>query len=240
MSLVSAITNVVLYDIYEDFPIGPVLGIITLSQIIDMVNLTVLDFCQRTCPIALIQTQQVNANQNDYSYPDTLMRVDNAFLGGLNLEPTTVQALQNGPRNWRTTTGLPNRYHLDELPLKTIELVPVPNYTGIAFTPPQTGSFNITVSAVTYTPSQHGDLTLVGPQIPATVTQTSDNIGFGSPTSPTALLPLDFVLGYIAHGVLFRIFSGDNELKDDSLAQWHLGEFEEGIAIMSAVMGEIE
>lgn len=236
MSFVSAVTNLVWYEIFEDG--GPVLGIVTLQQVIDMCNLTILDWQQRTCSIALIQTQQVAANQNDYTYPDALMRVDQAFLGGLLLEPTTVQALQNGPRNWRTTTGLPTRYHLDELPLKTVDVVPVPNYSGIAFTPPQTGSFNITVSAVTYTPAQHMDLTLVGPQLPATVTATTDNIGFGSPTSPTALLSQDFVLAYIEHGVMARVYAGDNELKSDAMAQWHTQEFEEGIAIVQAMMGE--
>ena len=237
MSTVNVIYQLVTYDLFEDG--GLVLGLLSFQQFIDLLNLTITDYCQRTCLIALIETQKVIANQNDYTYPDTLMRVDNAFLGGLNLEPTTVQALQNGPRNWRTTTGLPNRYHLDELPLKTIELVPVPNYSGVSFTPPQTGSFNITVSAVTYTPQQHMDLTLVGPQLPATVSQTTDNIGFGSPTSPTALIPQDLVQAYLAYGVLARIWSSDSELKNDAMAEWAQSEFEEGVLVGQALMGEV-
>jgi hypothetical protein len=97
----------------------------------------------------------------------------------------------------------------------------------------------VLLNGTTYTPSQHQDLTLIGPELPATVTQTTDSIGFGSATAPTAILPQDLVLGYLAFGVLFRIFSGDNELKNDAVAQWALSEYEEGCAVAAAIMGEI-
>lgn len=245
MSTVNDIYQVICYDLFEDG--GLILGLLTVQQFIDLVNLALTDFVQRTCPSSLVQTQAIFAGTGRYTYPDTQMRVDDAFLAGMLLEPTTIQSLNNGARGWRTELNLPTRWHADELPLKTIELVSIPNYTGTYVEGPdqpdppyaQTG-WNVVLNGVTYTPSQHQDMTLVGPQLPATVSQLTHNIGFGSPTAPTALLPSDLVTTYIAFGVLARIWSSDSELKNDSMAAWAQGEFEEGIAIMAAIMGEVE
>jgi hypothetical protein len=247
MSVVSDITNLILYDICEDPPIGPILGLISMAQILDLLNLTLIDYAQRTCIISQIQTQTVSAGTSRYVYPDSMMRVDLAFLAGILLEPTTVQALNNGTRNWRTQLGLPTRFHADELPLKTVELVLVPNDTGVYIDGPnepdpphaQLGSFNITSNAAVLTPLQHRDLTLIGPQMPATVALTTDPICFGSVASPTALFPSDIVIGFLEAGVMARILSSDSELKSDFAAEWFLSEYMEGVAVMAAIMGEI-
>ena len=247
MSVVGDVLNVVLFDLFEDPPIGPILGLITEQQLIDLFNLTLTDFVQRTCLISLIQTQTIFAGVGQYTVPDAMMRVDLAFLAGQLLEPTTAQALQNGQRDWRTALGLSTRWHADELPLKTVELVSIPNYDGLYIDGPnepdpphaQLGSFNVTQADITYTQAQHQDLTLIGPQLPATVAAPTDPICFGTVGSPTAYLPQDLVLGFLAFGVLARIWSSDSELKDNTMAAWAQGEYEEGVAIMQAVMGEI-
>src|SRR5580693_2666514 len=100
MSTVNNIYSQVLYDVFEDS--GLVLGLLTFQQFIDVLNLVLIDYCQRTCIISQIQTQSVFAGTSRYIYPDSMMRVDLAFLAGALLEPTTVQALVNGTRNWRT------------------------------------------------------------------------------------------------------------------------------------------
>lgn len=246
MSVVSDITNLIWYDILEDG--GPVLGIITLQQVIDLVNLMAIDFCQRTCISALIQTQFCQAGVSRYVYPDAMMRVDLAFLAGVLLEPTTVAALNNGTRGWRTQLGLPTRWHADELPIKTVELVLVPNDTGVYVPGPnqpdppfaQLGSFNIVLDSVTYTPDKSRDVTLIGPQMPATVSATTDPLCFGTVGIPTSLIPQDIVLGYFESGVMARILSSDNELKSDSTAAWFSEQYAEGVAIFAAIMGEAE
>jgi len=245
MSLVSDVTNPVLFDLLEDPPVGPVLGVITQQQIIDLVNLTASDWAQRTCTAAQVTTQYVQAATARYSFPDPVMRIDNAFLGGVLLEPTTVQALNDGSRGWRTEQGLPTRWHADELPLKTIELAAIPNDTGVFVSgtnypdPPYAqDGWMVSANGSNLTPDLHRDLTLIGPQMPATVASTSDPLVYGSTGNVNAPVPQDFVLGYLGFGVLARIFSGDNELHDDARAAWCASEYESGIQLVKAIMDE--
>jgi hypothetical protein len=243
MSTVNDLYIPITYDLLEDN--GLVLGLLTVSQFIGFVNEVLSDWNQRTAMIAFVQTQLVQAGTSRYAFPDNQMRVDLAFLGGLLLEPTTVQGLNNGFRSWRTELALPTRWHADELPLKTIELAAVPNDTGVmvpgaAYPDPpysQTG-WNVLYNSVTYTPTQHMDLTLIGPQMPAVVGALTDPLCFGSVGSPTAYFPQDVVLGYVGFGVLARIFSADSELKDPARAAWAVSQYEEGIALMQAIMSE--
>jgi hypothetical protein len=245
MSVVSDLTNQILFDILEDPPIGPILGVLTMAQLIDLVNLTLYDWNQKTCAISQVQTQYAEAGVSRYTYPESMMRIDEAFLAGVLLEPTTVQALSNGMRGWRTELKLPTRWHADELPLKTIELAPVPNDTGVFVVGPnqpdppyaQTG-WNVVLNSTVYTPDQHRDITLIGPQLPAVVASTTDPLCYGSTGAPTAFIPQDFCLGYIGFGLLARIFSGDNEIKDNARAEWAQGEYMEGVQIVRAMMGE--
>ena len=243
MSTVRDIYDLVTYDLLEDG--GLVLGLVTVQQFIDFTNLTLVDFCQKTCFLSLVETIYVQAGTSQYTYPDAMMRVDSAFLGGVFLEPATVQSLTNGFYKWRTEIGLPTRWHADELPIKTVELVTNPNDTGVYVTGPnqpdppyEQAGWNVVLDAVTYTPAQHRDLTLIGPQMPASVSFLSDPLVF-SAGSPTALFPQDMVLGYLGFGVLARIFSSDSELKDNYRAQWCQAQFEEGVAIVQAFMNEI-
>jgi hypothetical protein len=236
MSTVNDLYQLITFDLCEDG--GLVLGLLTPAQFIDLVNLTLQDFTQKTCSSALVQTQAVTASTARYTFPDAMMRVDEACLGGVLLEPTTVQGLNNGNlRGWRTTTGLPTRWHADELPLKTVELALIPSLSGIFIAAPQTG-WSVFTGGITYTPYQHQDLTLIGPQLPAAVALLTDPLCYGSTGSPTSYIPLDFCLGYIGLGVLARIFGGDNELYDAARAEWCAGEYAEGCAIVRSMMGE--
>lgn len=243
MSIVNDLYLLHCFDFMEGG--GLVLGILTIQQYIDLLNLTLQDFTQKTCFSSQVLTQYVEAGTSQYQYPDVMMRVDLAFLAGVLLEPTTVQALFNGMRNWRTDLKLPTRWHADELPLKTIELAAVPNDTGVYVPGPsepdpphtQTG-WNVLFNAVTYTPDQHRDLTMIGPQLPAPVAALTDPLCFGTTASPTSYVPQDFVLAIIGFGVLARVFSGDNELHDPYRAQWCLSEYDEGCALVKSMMGE--
>lgn len=245
MNTVNDLYSLFCYDVMEDPPNGLVLGILTVQQYIDLVNLTCQDFLQRTCFASLVQTQYASAGTGRYTYPDSMMRVDMAFLAGVLLEPSSVQALNNNIRAWRTELGLPTRWHGDELPLKTVELALVPNDTGVYVPGPnepdpphaQTG-WNVEFNGTTYTPDQHRDLTLIGPQMPATVGALTDPLCFGSVAAPTGYIPQDFVLGYLGLGVMARIFSGDTELKNSFLASWCQSEYEEGVQLLKAIMGE--
>jgi hypothetical protein len=243
MSTVNDCYELFTFDVLEDLNL--VLEVVTFQQYIDILNLVLQDFCQRTCIVSQIQTQSVFAGTSQYTFPDPMMRVDIAFLAGVLLEPTTVDALNRGYRSWRTTLGLPTRWHGDELPLKTVEIVPIPNDTGVYASGPnepdpphaQTG-FNIVYNSVAYSPDQNRDLTLIGPLLPATVSATTDPLGFGSVSSPTSLIPQDFVLGYLGAGVLARVFSSDSELKDDAKAAWCNEQYSEGITLIKNIMDE--
>jgi hypothetical protein len=224
------------FDLWEDN--GLQLGIVSFQQFIDALNLAILDFCREGCLGFLIYTMSVFAGEADYVVPDQLMRVDEAFLGGVLLEMSRSSSLFTGARNWRTQTGTPQRWHLDELPTKTVELAPLPDLDSNFVPGPnepapphaQTGSWNIINDlGQVEEPDVHGALTLVGPTMPTPVAALND---------PIPLVPDDFALAYLNFGVLKWIYSGDSELKDLTRAEWARAQFEEGVAILKAINGE--
>lgn len=228
--------DVVCFDLWEDG--GLVLGVLTNAQFLDLLNLAILEMCQACCLEQLIQTQVVFGGQPQYPIPNEMMRVDDAFLGGVYLEPSNAADLPIGRRAWRLENSPPQYWHVDELPPKTVELAPVPLFNS-SFVPgpnypappnAQTGSFDILDAAsVVETPDQHGALTLVGPLLPDPLPDLA---------TPIPVLADDFVYAYLTHGVLARVYSGDNELKDNFRAEWHQAQWQEGLAVLSRVMNE--
>lgn len=223
---VQTIYNTICYDLLEDG--GLVLGLVTFEQFINLLNLTILDMQTETEIIQAVYTQQITIGVAQYNVPDSLLRVDSAFCAGRLLSPSTVPELTAAIRGWRrANTGVPQRWHEDELPIRLVELVPAPNYTGTAIT----GSSASTFWVAGASPAQHRNLTFVGPAQPSTVSQLSDAI---------PLLPDDPVLGYIGFGILERIFSGENELRDPQRALFCGASYREGIEALKAAMNEIE
>ena len=237
MATARDVYTLVCFDLWEDGQLR--LGVITDQEFIDFLNLTVTEFLKDTCPYLWIYTQVVNGGQARYTFPDYLMRADMAFLGGVWLDPSTVADLYTGSRSWRFGQDTPTGWHADELPPNTIELAPLPRDNSLYIPgdnepdPPhaQTGSFNITdQSNAVIAPDLHGGLTIIAP------------VGLYQPitTLDSAIPPLadDFILGYLTAGVLWRIYSGDNEHHDLARADYFRAQFDEGIMLLQAITNE--
>jgi len=230
----------VCFDCFEDS--GLVLGIVTLAQFIDLLNLTLTDLATQTGIVLKIFTQTVQAGVGQYSVPNPIIRAEDCFLGGVYLEPSDVQELNNSLAKWRYVLGPPfERWHGDELPPQTVEVVFKPNYNGAFirganFPDPPNGQFGDWSMPVETSPGvfttqsaqQTGALTIVGPALPDAIAATTDPLPFAD----------DICLSCLAFGVLERIFSGDNELKDPQRALWCSAQYRESIAILSAITNE--
>ena len=119
--------------------------------------------------------------------------------------------------------------------LKSLGLAPAPNYTGASIVGGfQYDSFSAscTPGPVTLNPQQHRDLTVVCTRKP--ITQVS------ALTDVIPLIPDDFAAQALPFGVLERIFSGDNELKDSQRALFCGAQFTEAINVCTAISGEAE
>ena len=236
MATARQVYDVVCWHLWEDN--GLTLGIVTVQQFLDLLNLAIVDFLREGCPVWLIDTQQLFAGQPQYTVPDEMMRVDEAFLGGVYMEMTHASSLPTGSRGWRIEPGIPVAWHADELPIKLVEISPPPAFNGETISGPnepgpphaQQGSFDITdLSSGVIPPDQHGGLTLVGPRMATPVTDLGDEI---------PLLDDDFALAYLWAGVLRRLYSSDNELKDLARAEWCQAQFSEGISVLKQIGSE--
>ena len=230
------IYSLICFDTWQDT--GLTMGIFTDAQFLEFLNQAIAEFLKENCPEVLINTQTVMGGQSQYAVPDLMQRVDLAFLGGVYLEPSTAADLFTGARDWRTEQDTPARWHSDELTPDTVELAPLP-VTNSLFVPgpnepdlphSQDGGFSITdASNVVQPPDVHGALALVGP------------VGFqplATLDDPIPVMAADFALAYLGFGVLKRIYSGDNELKDNARAEWAAQEFQEGMMILKGISNE--
>lgn len=226
MALVSDILALVYEDILE--PNGPVLGIVTDEQLIELINLALQDFLQKTAGLyGYVYTQPVAQGVGQYQYPDAMQRADLAFLGGALLEPATVATLNAASRGWRINQGLPTRWHQDQLPIQTVELADLPNCDSPVFPAQQT--FYPVIAGVTTPPDQAGALTITGPAAPTAVTAL---------TSPLPIVDDDWALTAVSFGLLSRLFRSDSELHDDARAQWCEQQFNDLCALGAFISGE--
>ncbi len=237
MANAQEIYDLCMYDLLEDG--GLILGIVTVPQFIDALNLTLVDFIRETCPYKQIFTETIQAGVAMHDVPNSMMRVDLAFVGGRLIEQTTMDRISRATPNWRYELGMPRVWHADQIPIQKIEVAPAPHYNGTYIPgtaepdPPhgQFGDFNITDFSGVLTPPEHGGLTMVGPQLMTPVAAITD---------PVPLIDDDFLLAYIGFGILERLFSGDNELKDPQRALFCRSQYEEGVNLLKSITCEPE
>lgn len=224
------IYNLICYDLLEDH--GLSLGTLTDKQFLDHLNATVIDFLKETRLIKYIYTQQVVEGISRYTVPEDIMDVDDAFVAGILIGRETVASLNANQRTWRSKPDQPRFWHEDQLPLKTIELAPSPNYTGMAITSDGYGDFSAEVSGpLTVSAAVHRGLTIVGPAKPELMRAIAEDI---------PLIPDDFCRAYLAFGVEERIFSADSELKDLQAALFCKAVYQEGISMCKSIFSQVE
>jgi len=150
---------------------GLSLGIVTEAQFLTMFGTVLLDWLNRTNNVYEIFTQQVGAGVAAYLYPGAMSTVEQVFVGGVDVEHVALQDLDNWRYGWRNFYGIPEFWHQDGLPPKTIEIALTPDYTGAGYlmgvgaTPPYgilgefngapigifTGTYSVVSMAVTWT-----------------------------------------------------------------------------------------
>lgn len=224
----------VCYDLLE--PGGLQLGILSDSEFIRFLKLTICDFCNSTAILRRIFTQTVFAGVPEYLIPDDILRTDMVFLQGAWLPRSTAGSIANSIRDWRRKLGLPVCFHEDQLSIRTVGLAPSPNYNGSYIPgadepdPPhgQYDSFSAIVNSVIQTPPEHRGLTIIGPWCPDEVTMDCEL------DVPEALFC------YLIWGVLERIFSADSELADQQRALFCRANYAEGVALFRAITGECD
>jgi hypothetical protein len=232
------------FDLAEDPPGGLRLGLVTQSQFLDLLSLSILDFAKRSGLFKRIWSQTVLAGIGVYGIPDDIISIDSVFLAGRWLPPSTQRQLNDQIRGWRIGQAMPRFYYTDGLGLKSIGLAPTPNYNGehiigpVEPDPPFAvyDSFSalcqVGDTQVVLTPVQHRGLSFIGTQKPTTqVTALGD---------PIPLIPDDFAIQTLPFMVLERIFSSDGELLDSQRAAFCRAQSEEAISCCQAVSGETE
>jgi len=224
----------ILPTIWEDN--GLVLGLLTVQQFIDFLNLTLTDYQKRTGLYLQFFTQTVLEGQLTYPVPDPIMRVDDAFVGGELMEPAPFDYVQNYQAPYAYEYGPPRWWNQEQIPNRTMQLLPVSNYNSSGIpgaTDPNGGQYGLPVltdqDQNPTTMASSGALTILGPSLPATIVELTD---------PIPLLADDFTLSIIAHGVMQRIFSSDCELYDPAHAEFFGQLYEEGVALGAMIASE--
>jgi hypothetical protein len=239
-------TSVTIGDIYNTFceavlepyesgtyP-GLQLGIITQANFFSYFGVVLSDFVQQTGVSSLIFTQQLQLGVSQYTVPENISRCDQVFVGGVYLDHSTLDELDDSVYNWRQKVGVPDSWHDDGLPPKTIELYAKPSYTGTAYSipdptfvpppPPPYGTYG------TFDASS-GNVTMVGAEALAT------NV-FADLSAIVPIVP-DSFCHYLGYGVLAEAFSVDGEAKDMQRAAYCRSRYEEGINLISAISGRL-
>lgn len=230
---VQSIVNQVAWDILEDVVDGPgpSLGLVTVQEILDDLGIVLMDFLRKTGIEWTIFTQQLVASVSQYTVPNQMPEVyyvfQNAYIiDRINFYSTYLRG------QWTRNPGMSKAYHEDGLPIKTIELVPPPNWNGIGFIPtvgppPPFGTFDS--PGGTTAPFQPGNrnLTMVGSAIPTQEVWGIDDTLAGIPDSATP---------YLVFGILQKIFSADGESRDIQRANYCQKRYEEGISLYRSVL----
>lgn len=113
---------------------GMSLGLFTLDEFLQMFGAVLAEFIERTNPVYVIFTQQVQLGVLQYLYPSAVMNIDSTYIGGQWINHETLFSLDNWQYNWRGEIGQPVYWHEDGLPQRTLELAPAPDYNGEPYT----------------------------------------------------------------------------------------------------------
>ena len=211
------------WDLLEDYAL--ILGILTDAQFLDYLEEAILEFAQQTQMVKRIFTQMVLNAQPQYIIPDDILQVQYGFIGGVWIERTSLDELQNGEFQWARQSGYPKAWFEDGLPTSRSQLFPIPDYTGttiVAAQPPfgDYGNFH----------TDQRNYTVVGGTGPNPIALTlDDNIPDVVPASFTP---------YLIYRIEWRVFSLDGEAHDSQRAVYCLARWNEGIALAQAIMME--
>ena len=175
--------------------------------------------------IKVIFSEMINAGVFDYPIPDNMTEITDVFINAkyLNQEDQFSERLLG---QWQRKQSYPEMWHMDGVPVKTIEIVPAPNWDGVPPNPsppqPPYGVWG------TFGPGNR-NLEMVGPTLPSQETWGIGDTINGIPDSFTC---------YLAYGILEKIFTNNSETKDAQRASYCHARYEEGIALGKSIILE--
>ena len=245
-------------------PNGLITGVYTEEQFLLDVWMVVGDFVQRTGMVRSLINLPVTAATASVGYPDYAMDVQEAFYDDRYLRRESGLSLDNLQRNWRTeTSARPERWHEDRLPVKTVQVQPIPNRDGYTVTSvPFYGVLSSTSAAVTFnivsaTPFYGTISSYTGPiflEVPGRMLGTIGDLVSSAlnvtlvatmkPAVDAFLMDdeIDFVpdsfISYLAYGVLAKIFSRDGETRDAARERYCTARWEEGLSLGRSISDE--
>jgi len=245
-------------------PNGLITGVYTEDQFLLDVWVVVGDFVQRTGMVRSLINLPVTAATAAVGYPDYAMDVQEAFYDDHYLRRESGLSLDNLQRKWRTETSVrPERWHEDRLPVKTVQVQPIPNRNGYTVTTiPFYGVLSSTATPVTFNivaaaPFYGTISSYTGPiflEVPGRMMGTISGL-VSSALNVTLLATMkpavdaflmdneiDFVpdsfISYIAYGVLAKVFGRDGETRDPARERYCLARWEEGLSLGRSISDE--
>ena len=254
-------------DVYQSIcdvllePSGLTSGIYTEAQFLDDFREVLWDLLQQTCLVKALLALAVTSGTSEMSIPDCALSVEDAVYDARYLHYATALEMDNLIAGWRSTTGLPKRYHEDRLPPDTLGLVPTPNVTGgsIAWASPLYGTLSSTAGATDfdfeYSAALSGTIAgFTGPVFIETIVPlygtiselvpSNKNLTLLAPVKPLLqsytltdrieILP-DSFLPYLKYGILALVFGRDGETRDPLRQNYCASRYQEGINLGQAI-----
>lgn len=117
---------------------GLSLGIVTESQFLDMVGEVIFDYSSRLGLVWEIFSQTLLAGNSSYDVPEDMNQVKEVYVGGQNIDFSTLFELDQWEYQWNAKIGTPEYWHQDGLDPKTLGVALTPNYTGASYYAPET------------------------------------------------------------------------------------------------------
>lgn len=117
---------------------GLSLGIVTLADFLALVSEIIEDFSSRLGLTYSIFSAQLLSGISSYNVPEDMNQVKEVYVGGQNIDSSTLFELDQWEYQWNAKTGIPEYWHQDGLDPKTLGVALTPNYTGASYFVPVT------------------------------------------------------------------------------------------------------
>ena len=119
---------------------GLSLGIVTLADFLALTGEVIEDYSSRLGLVWEIFSSQLLSGISSYDVPEDMNQVKEAFVGGQNIDHSTLFELDQWEYQWNRKTGTPEYWYQDGLAPKTLGVALTPDYTGAGYIGSPTGT----------------------------------------------------------------------------------------------------
>lgn len=245
-------------------PNGLTLGLITDAQFLQFASEVLPDFLVKSGISKNLFCIPLDFQQTTYPLPDGLSESLSAMVDQRHIWRSAGQPLDTFDPAWRSRVGNPEAWREDDLPAKTIEISPAPDWygmqvdvfpAGVASVPSATSNANDfdivpvnsgygTISAVDgnpFTAVNNPGYGVVSRMVPS-----ADNLeimGLNGPSAANVWSLAQYIeqvpdpaVPYLKYGILSKIFASDSEHKDTQKAAYCAARYQEGVSALSSAL----